>query len=249
MKERQQSIAQSLVGQHTHTHNPPVDNMLPINGAPPRHGRSGPPQDPSKNKWQGCYMVSLTLFASAILATLVTFGVLNFLLNGVTLPPVSSQQGLLQDTPQAPQLQQDGSSSSTGQQQEDSSLSSDIAGQLADELIQPPAARPPPAAFHHMFEDLQKLYTVPEVDSSPRCQSSQICDGDHSCGPDKLGCVTAASERKAHVRKAIAWAWEGYRCGCQQAVGAWFGSQLSRQHIMLQVHHGTHYAAVISQDS
>lgn len=192
--------------------------MLPLNGALPRHIRSNGPQDPVKNRWQRTYVVSLTVFASAILATLVTFGILNFLLNGMTLPPISTQTGLLQ-TMQDPDLVQQGTASSidpalgsaaaTIPQPEDSILE-----QPAEVLSDPPEVKAPPSVFHHPFDDLQGVYKLPAQDSSPRCRQSQICDGDHSCGPDKLGCVTSAAERKAAVRKAIAWAWEGYRYAC-----------------------------------
>lgn len=186
--------------------------MLPVNGALPRHARSSPPQDPSKNKWQGCYVVSLTLFASAILATLVTFGVLNFLLNGVTLPPVSTETGLLHSMQQQdPQLQMDTADTGGIHPPQLATEEGTADASTADAPVHAPNIKPPPAVMKHPFDDLQKLYTIPEQDSSPRCKSSQICDGDHSCGPDKLGCVTSAEERKAHVRKAIAWAWEGYR--------------------------------------
>lgn len=65
--------------------------------------------------------------------------------------------------------------------------------------------------LQHPFESLQHYYTLQPVDSSPRCQQSGICDGDHSCGPDALGCVTAARDRQVHIRRAIAWSWESYR--------------------------------------
>lgn len=194
--------------------------MLPaVNGAAlPRHIRTGmPSQDASKNKWQGCYMVSLTLFASAILATLVTFGVLNFLLNGMTLPPVSSQTGLLQTLP--PTQQEGGSATAEQQQQQlivggpppDAAASS--IGEVPSEALAdpPPLTKAPPPVYHHMFDDVQNLYPLPGTDESPRCKQSKICDGDHSCGPDNRGCVTSAKERQDAVRKAIAWAWEGYR--------------------------------------
>lgn len=202
--------------------------MLPVNGALPRHVRSsGMAQDATKNRWQRCYVVSLTLFASALLATLVTFGVLNFLLNGVALPPVSSQTGLLQ-TVRQPEFVQQGPAAGTAQLRQApgsnaTSLGDQAEQQPAADAIEPPAVKPPPLVWHHPYDDLQGLYKLPEKDTSPRCQQSEICDGDHSCGPDKLGCVTSAEERKEAVRKAIAWAWEGYRCG-----HAWWQSR--RQH-------------------
>ncbi|WIA40463.1 hypothetical protein OEZ86_013819 [Tetradesmus obliquus] len=55
------------------------------------------------------------------------------------------------------------------------------------------------------------MYSLPPHDDSQRCQRTGICDGDYSCGPDGLGCVTSAKQRQEHVRKAISWSWEGYR--------------------------------------
>jgi hypothetical protein len=192
--------------------------MLPLNGALPRHIRSNGPQDPTKNRWQRIYVVSLTVFASAILATLVTFGVLNFLLNGMTLPPVSTQTGLLQ-TMQDPEQMQSGAANIINPDVGDAAASipqpdDGIPEQPADVPAEPPVTKGPPPVFHHPFDDLQGVYKLPAEDTSPRCQQSHMCDGDHSCGPDKLGCVTSPAERKAAVRKAIAWAWEGYRYAC-----------------------------------
>lgn len=192
--------------------------MLPLNGTPPRPGpRTVMAQDSSKNRWQRCYVVSVTLFASAILATLVTFGVLNFLLNGVALPPGSTQTGLLQTMQQPEFVQQasvaDGANTALHEAPGGTLAEGGDSKQLAGDITGEPApVKPPPSVFDHPFDDLQGLYKLPEQDTSPRCQQSQICDGDHSCGPDKLGCVTSAQERKEAVRKAIAWAWEGYRC-------------------------------------
>lgn len=200
--------------------------MLPMNGALPRHIRTAATQDPTKNRWQRCYVVSLTMFASAILATLVTFGVLNFLLNGVTLPAVSTQTGLLQ-TMQQPELLQQGAADSTnppvlpGGGGDAAPRDASIPEEPANGHDEPPVVKPPPSVFQHPFDDLDGIYKLPAQDISPRCKQSQICDGDHTCGPDKLGCVTSAAERKQAVRKAIAWAWEGYRwdhhaCDCSQ---------------------------------
>lgn len=206
--------------------------MLPLNGALPRHIRSNGPQDPAKNRWQRIYVVSLTVFASAILATLVTFGVLNFLLNGMTLPPVSTQTGLLQ-TMQDPEQMQPGAADIINPDVGDAAASIpqpdvSIPEQPADVLSEPPLNKGPPPVFHHPFNALQGVYKLPAQDTSPRCQQSHMCDGDHSCGPDKLGCVTSAAERKAAVHKAIAWAWEGYRCACLLA--KWLASCNSKLH-------------------
>jgi hypothetical protein len=161
----------------------------------------------------------------------VTFGVLNFLLNGVTLPPVSTQTGLLQ-TMQQPELLQQGAADSInppvlpggGAALRDASILED-----ADVHDEPPVVKPPPSVFQHPFDDLEGIYKLPAQDVSPRCKQSQICDGDHTCGPDKLGCVTSAQERKQAVRKAIAWAWEGYRwvlCPCSACHNAHIASRV-----------------------
>lgn len=58
-----------------------------------------------------------------------------------------------------------------------------------------------------------RIYSLPPggKDPSQRCKLTGICDGDHSCGPDGLGCVTAAKERQDRVREAARWSWAGYR--------------------------------------
>lgn len=200
--------------------------MLPIkqptNGTPGpgRHMRSS--NDASR--WQRCYMVSLTLFASATLATLVTFGLLNFLLSDMTLPPISSQTGLLQQQGGADNAAAGGllldSSSSTALP-----LAAVPNGNSSSSATAATAPTPPRrTAWEHPFDDLQHMYTIPPHDNTARCTQSKICDGDHSCGPDGRGCITAAKERQDHVRRAIAWAWEGYRCvhsdshGCGEGV-------------------------------
>jgi hypothetical protein len=78
----------------------------------------------------------------------------------------------------------------------------------------PSAAAPPPKPFRHPFpEPKYKLYSIPPRDPTARCSRSGICDGDHSCGPDKLGCVVSSRRRQDHIREAIRWSWQGYRCG------------------------------------
>lgn len=191
--------------------------MLPVkqppNGTGPRHLRGN-----DAGRWHRCYVVSLTVFASATLATLVTFGILNFLLNDVSLPPISTQTAMPQG------MQPDAALSTAGglmKQQpvpgdarvlDGAGLAGNSSSDAAPEEPKPPALKQPaPRAFKHPFDDLQHLYTLPPRDTSKRCQQSQICDGDHSCGPDGRGCITSSKERQDHVRKAIAWAWEGYR--------------------------------------
>jgi hypothetical protein len=67
-------------------------------------------------------------------------------------------------------------------------------------------------AFHHPFPGNEyRIFSLPLTDASPRCQLSKICDGDHSCGPDGLGCVVDVAARQAKVREAIRWSWQGYR--------------------------------------
>ena len=70
----------------------------------------------------------------------------------------------------------------------------------------------PPRPFKHPFPGPEyRLYSLPAKDDSPRCRQSGICDGDRSCGPDKLGCVASARARQQKVREAIKWSWQGYR--------------------------------------
>eukprot|EP00775_Hariotina_reticulata_P013796 gene13796-13917_t len=173
----------------------------PLNGGLPRRAPS--PYDASASKgWSSCYVISLTVFTAAILATLVTFGVLNFLLRDLTLPPLPNRLGTF-NLEQTPDKQQK-------QLQAETALTPSLPPALPPPALSP-ATPPRPAVFLHPFSNMQHIYTLPATDTSPRCQRSQICDGDHSCGPDGLGCVTAAKDRQDHVRRAIAWAWQGYR--------------------------------------
>ncbi|KIY98493.1 mannosyl-oligosaccharidealpha-1,2-mannosidase [Monoraphidium neglectum] len=75
---------------------------------------------------------------------------------------------------------------------------------------QAPPPPPPPQRFVHPFPDARRRVALPQNDTSPRCARSKICDGDHSCGPDGLGCVIDAARRRAAVREAIQWSWRGY---------------------------------------
>jgi hypothetical protein len=178
----------------------------PLNGGLPRRAPS--PYDASASKgWNSCYVISVTVSASAILATLVTFGVLNFLLSDMTLPPLPNRLGSFNSEQELDQQQT--------QVQAGAAMKPSAPVALSP-AARPPALPPRPAVFVHPFSNMQHIYTLPATDESPRCLQSQICDGDHSCGPDKLGCVTATKDRQAHVRKAIAWAWQGYRCAVRQ---------------------------------
>ena len=49
------------------------------------------------------------------------------------------------------------------------------------------------------------------LDFSERCRLSGICDGNYTCGPDQLGCVTDPAARAQYVVNATRWAWAGYR--------------------------------------
>lgn len=180
----------------------------PLNGTLPRRS---PSQYESQHKgWGRCHMAALTVSASALLATLITFVVLNLLLDDVNLPPLqgapNSGSVVLGMTLQPPAIMQ-------GQQAALNAQLAASSNKTAKAPVPPtePVHPPPKPVYIHPFPSLKGYYSIPAKDTSPRCTRSQICDGDHSCGPDKLGCVTDASERKEHVRKAIAWAWEGYR--------------------------------------
>ena len=87
-----------------------------------------------------------------------------------------------------------------------------------EDLEQLQAGRSPAAGNQSMsfrFTDAKyQLYTLPEVDTSLRCSLTGICDGNFSCGPDRLGCVTNAKERQEKIREAAKWSWAGYRCVC-----------------------------------
>eukprot|EP00879_Flechtneria_rotunda_P013309 GHRR01013898.1.p1 GENE.GHRR01013898.1~~GHRR01013898.1.p1 ORF type:complete len:400 (+),score=119.24 GHRR01013898.1:453-1652(+) len=157
---------------------------------------------PYDSQAKGChrfYMVAVTVFASATLATLLTFLVLNILLTSAG--PSMGKQNLL-DGPSSIQQAASVQAITTPKK---------VTAAVSQQTL--PVAFPPPtpARFVHPYAHLKQMYTLPNPDTSPRCQQSHICDGDISCGPDGLGCVTKANQRQNHVRKAIAWSWEGYR--------------------------------------
>ena len=78
-----------------------------------------------------------------------------------------------------------------------------------------PHEEPRPTAKRPMtfpFTDLKyRIYKLPEQDTSARCRLTGICDGNHTCGPDKLGCVTSGKARQARIREAARWSWAGYK--------------------------------------
>ena len=77
----------------------------------------------------------------------------------------------------------------------------------------PPSPPPPKRDMKFPFTDGKyRIYKLPENDTSERCRLTGICDGDHTCGPDNLGCVTSGKDRQARVREAARWSWAGYRC-------------------------------------
>jgi hypothetical protein len=76
------------------------------------------------------------------------------------------------------------------------------------------APKKAPRPFKHPFTDPKyRLFSIPAHDPTQRCARSGICDGDHACGPDQLGCVVSAKRRQDHIREAIRWSWQGYRWG------------------------------------
>lgn len=152
--------------------------------------------------WARLQRAALFLSAGALLATLVTLCALHLMIGGMQFPGLA--------VPSAVNLA--GRSTFAG------NLPAPLAGDAAVEaeasdahkvLPSPPVAPPP---FVHPLPELIGYYTLPAQDNSQRCLQSKICDGDHSCGPDGLGCITDTAQRQEHVRQAIAWAWKGYRC-------------------------------------
>lgn len=179
----------------------------PMNGTLPRRAPSQyEPPHKGLGRW---YLAALTVSASALLATLITFVILNLLLNDVSLPPLQGPNSSFTGLPGL-RMQQAAMAPSRHSPDYDPPVTTNRTARAPDAATQP--VQPPPrAAFMHPFPSLKGYYSIPAKDTSPRCAQSHICDGDASCGPDKLGCITAADDRKEHVRKAIAWAWDGYR--------------------------------------
>ncbi len=78
----------------------------------------------------------------------------------------------------------------------------------------PPEPSPPPSPRRMSFpfpDEKYRIYSIPTEDRSKRCMLTGICDGNYTCGPDLLGCVTDAGERQARIREAARWSWVGYR--------------------------------------
>ncbi|WIA16245.1 hypothetical protein OEZ85_012956 [Tetradesmus obliquus] len=188
----------------------------PANAGLPRRAPTPFEKTHSKTGWERFYIVAVTVSVSALLATLITFGVLNFLMSDVQLPSqhaFGELQGAVTlqqpDLKTAPQQQMDGRGAAallnaTAPAAANTSLT-------AHSPAAAPLIQPPPAVWTYPLEYLKGYYQLPPQDTSSRCQQSKICDGDHSCGPDGLGCITSAKERQDKVRNAIAWAWAGYR--------------------------------------
>ncbi|KAF6255992.1 glycoside hydrolase [Scenedesmus sp. NREL 46B-D3] len=188
----------------------------PANGVLPR--RAPTPYDRSHSN-TGCewfYIVAVTVSASALLATLITFGALNFLMSDVQLPRHHAF-GQLQSAATVPQpqlqpvLQQQIDGRGAVAPVNTTTPAAANASQAAHLPAAAPPQQPPPAAWRYPLKYIKGYYKLPPQDTSSRCQQSKICDGDHSCGPDGLGCITSAKERQDKVRDAIAWAWAGYR--------------------------------------
>lgn len=187
----------------------------PANAGLPRRAPTPFDKGHSSTGWQRFYVIAVTVSASALLATLITFGILNFLMSDVQLPGQNAFGELhgavkLQQPQRQPAVQQqlDGGGAAA------LANTTAPAAENASLAAQSPAAAPliQPAVWHYPLEYLKGYYKLPPQDTSSRCQQSKICDGDYSCGPDKLGCITSAKERQNKVRNAIAWAWAGYRC-------------------------------------
>lgn len=61
-------------------------------------------------------------------------------------------------------------------------------------------------------DEKYRIYSLPAgADPSRRCMLTGICDGDHSCGPDGMGCITNSKDRQQRVREAARCSWAGYR--------------------------------------
>jgi hypothetical protein len=188
----------------------------PANVGLPRRAPTPFEKTHSTTGWDRVYIVAVTVSASALLATLITFGVLNFLMSDVQLPsqhafgelqnPVTLQQPLLQ-----PVQQQQIDGRGAGALANVSAPAAGNASQAARSPASAPVIQPPPPVWQYPLDYLKGYYKLLQEDTSPRCQQSKICDGDYSCGPDGLGCITDAKARQAKVRDAIAWAWAGYR--------------------------------------
>jgi hypothetical protein len=148
---------------------------------------------------------SLTVVAAAMLATLVTFTCINAYMHGLA-PPPSAADAL----PGGARGARGAASTRALAMVPPGGVVTIGGGGGGSGIAAPKAARQP---FKHPFPDqAYRIFSIPPHDDSPRCSQSKICDGDHSCGPDGLGCMTDAHQRKMKVREAIRWSWQGYRC-------------------------------------
>lgn len=192
------------------------------------------------SKWQRLSIVSLTLAAAVLLAVLSLLGVWNVLLVSYQ-PPVSPPQAMSSSIPGTGDSSSSipASRSSSGSRVSgpvfpvQQHIAAAAAPAPAPVLLNPISSRrmhprlahlswghkhkqqqqqqQEPEKPAHPFSSMPPMYSLPPHDDSQRCQRTGICDGDYSCGPDGLGCVTLAKQRQEHVRKAISWSWEGYR--------------------------------------
>jgi hypothetical protein len=161
---------------------------------------------------------SALVLASLVLATATTAGVLNFALLGAAPPSLAADLAAAWRPPAAPGALAAAAAAASAAASAAAGPPRRLALVPGGAVVRalgagaPPPPPPAAAAFKHPFPDYS-IYTLPDHDASPRCARSGICDGDHSCGADGLGCVTGAAERKARVREAIRWSWKGYRRG------------------------------------
>jgi hypothetical protein len=187
------------------------------------------------SRWQRLSLVSLTLAAAVLLAVLSLLGVWNVLLVSYQ-PPASPPQTLSSSIPASSSSSNSipaSSSSSSGSSAFGPLFSpqhtaagtpapAPVLNPFSSRRMRPRLARlsraqqqqqhqQEPIKPLHLFGSMPHVYSLPPHDNSQRCQNTGICDGDYTCGPDGLGCVTLAKQRQEHVRKAISWSWEGYR--------------------------------------
>ena len=153
---------------------------------------------------------SLTVLAAASLAALVTFTLINAYMHGLAPSPAAAGFAALAASRGAGRtlaMVPPGGVLTIGG-------GAGGAGEPLPSLVHGAVPRPP---VHPFADKKYKQFNMTGKDRSPRCRSSQICDGDHSCGPDGLGCVTSAKARQRKIRDAIKWSWQGYKCA---AIGA-----------------------------
>ncbi|KAJ9518727.1 hypothetical protein QJQ45_018696 [Haematococcus lacustris] len=87
-------------------------------------------------------------------------------------------------------------------------------GMEQDSFPSMPTSSPWPSFANPNTDSKYRIYTeraFEQPDASLRCQTVGICDGDHSCGPDGLGCVLDPGKRRDIIREAARWTWLGYK--------------------------------------